>query len=116
MISLLQITNAPVQAVNFVSRIKEMSIEYAPKLLGAILVYLIGSWLIGKISSLMMKAMASKHYDLSLQTFLSSLVKVLLTVLLILTIFGMLGFSFLQLKQCKENLKNINLTSITLFL
>ena len=91
MFSLLQITTSPEQALGFVTKLKEMAFEYAPKLLGAILVYIIGSWFINKISSLMRKAMATKHYDLSLQTFLSSLVKVLLTVLLILTIFGMLG-------------------------
>jgi len=87
----LQITAAPEQAVNFMYKVKEMAIEYAPKLLGAVLVYIIGSWIISKITSIMKKAMAGKHYDASLQTFLGSLVKVLLTVLLILTIFGMLG-------------------------
>lgn len=87
----LQITAAPEQAVNFMYKVKEMAIEYAPKLIGAVLVYLIGSWVINKIASVMKKAMAGKQYDASLQTFLSSLVKMLLTVLLILTIFGMLG-------------------------
>lgn len=87
----LQVTPTTEQAVNFIYKIKEMAIEYAPKLIGAILVYLIGSWLINKLSSVMRKAMTVKHYDPSLQSFLTSLVKVLLTVLLILTIFGMLG-------------------------
>lgn len=91
MLSILQINAAPEQAVNFVYKIKEMALEYAPKLVGAILVYLVGTWLISKLSSVMKKAMAGKHYDASLQTFLGSLVKVLLTILLILTIFGMLG-------------------------
>ena len=88
---ILQITAAPGQAVNFIVKIKEMAIEYAPKLLGAILVYIIGSWVINKLTALMRKAMTGKHYDASLQSFLISLVKVLLTVLLLLTILGMLG-------------------------
>jgi small conductance mechanosensitive channel len=87
----LQITAAPEQAVNFVVKIKEMALEYAPKLIGAILVYIIGNWVINKITSLMRKAMTGKHYDASLQSFLISLVKVLLTILLLLTILGMLG-------------------------
>ncbi|MES2431016.1 MAG: mechanosensitive ion channel domain-containing protein [Bacteroidota bacterium] len=91
MFSILQITAAPEQTLNILFKIKQMAMEYAPKILGALIVYLIGSWAISKIASLMKKAMAGKNYDLSLQTFLSSLVKVLLTVLLILTIFGMLG-------------------------
>ena len=39
----------------------------------------------------MRKAMSGKHYDASLQSFLISSVKVLLTILLLLTILGMLG-------------------------
>jgi small conductance mechanosensitive channel len=89
--SILQITAAPQQAVNFIFQLKEMAFEYAPKLLGAILVYIIGSWVIGRLTLLMRKAMTGKHYDASLQSFLISLVKVLLTVLLLLTILGMLG-------------------------
>lgn len=72
-------------------KIKDMAIDYAPKLVGAILVYIIGSWLINKLSSVMKKAMTRRMYDPSLQTFLASFIKVLLTVLLLLTIFGMIG-------------------------
>ncbi|RYZ85145.1 MAG: mechanosensitive ion channel family protein, partial [Moraxellaceae bacterium] len=68
-----------------------MAIEYAPKVIGAIIIYIIGSWIISKTAALMRKAMSAKQYDASLQSFLGSLVKVMLTVLLILTIFGMLG-------------------------
>ncbi|MFT3980478.1 MAG: mechanosensitive ion channel [Ferruginibacter sp.] len=91
MFTLLQIEDASKQAFSLVVKIKEMAIEYAPKVLGAIIIYIIGSWIIGKISSLMKKAMHSRQYDASLQTFLGSLVRVTLTILLILTIFGMLG-------------------------
>ena len=89
--TILQITETSGQAINFVIKIKEMALEYAPKLIGAILVYIIGSWVINKISSVMRKAMSGKHYDASLQSFLISSVKVLLTILLLLTILGMLG-------------------------
>ena len=47
--TILQIPEAPGQAINFVIKIKEMALEYAPKLIGAILVYIIGSWVINKI-------------------------------------------------------------------
>ncbi|MFT3679493.1 MAG: mechanosensitive ion channel [Ferruginibacter sp.] len=90
MFSILQVA-AQEQAINLAYKAKEMAIEYVPKLVGALLIYIIGSWIIGRLSSLMKKAMAAKQYDASLQTFLGSLVRVLLTVLLILTIFGMLG-------------------------
>ncbi|HOA37127.1 MAG TPA: mechanosensitive ion channel [Flavihumibacter sp.] len=91
MFFLLQIDAASEKAFDFAVKLKEMAIEYAPKLLFAILLYVIGSWIISKLSSVMKKAMSARHLDPSLQTFLGSLVKVTLTILLILTVFGMLG-------------------------
>lgn len=91
MLTLLQVEAATGQAFDFAVKVKEMAVAYAPKVIGAILIYLVGSWIIGKISALMRKAMSAKQYDASLQTFLGSLVRVMLTILLILTIFGMLG-------------------------
>ncbi len=82
----------PTQAgFDFLAKIKDMAISYAPKLIGAILVYLIGSFLIGRLVSVLRKIMDKKQYDKSLQGFLVSLVKVLLTVLLLLSIAGMIG-------------------------
>lgn len=91
MFTFLQIAKASGEALGLAYKAKEMALEYAPKIVGAIIVYIIGSWIISKVSALMKKAMSAKQYDASLQTFLGSLVKVLLTILLILTIFGMLG-------------------------
>lgn len=76
---------------DFLAKIKDMAISYAPKLIGAILVYLIGSFLISRLVSVLRKIMDKKQYDKSLQGFLVSLVKVLLTVLLLLSIAGMIG-------------------------
>jgi small conductance mechanosensitive channel len=78
-------------SMDSLSKIKDMALEYAPKLVGAVLVYIIGSWIISKISSVMRNAMGKRQYDASLQTFLASLVKISLNVLLLLTIFGMIG-------------------------
>ena len=70
---------------------KEIAVTYAPKLLGAIVVYLIGSMIIGWVSKIVQKTMNARKVDISLQSFLSSFVKVLLNILLLLTVFGMLG-------------------------
>lgn len=72
-------------------KIKDMALEYAPKVLGAILVYLIGQWIIGRIGVLIKKVLSNKKFDISLQKFLVSIVKVTLTVLMFLAIIGMLG-------------------------
>ncbi len=68
-----------------------MAFEYAPKVLGAVLVYVIGSWVIKKIIGLLKSMFIKKNYDPSLRTFLSSLVQVVLTVLLLLSVFEMIG-------------------------
>ncbi len=57
-------------------KIKDMALAYAPKVLGAILVYLIGQWLIGRIGAIIKKMLSNKNFDVSLQKFLVSIVKV----------------------------------------
>src|SRR5690606_26325526 len=75
----------------YVLKIKDMALDYAPKILGAILVYLIGSWIISRIACVSRKMMVHRKFDVSLQTFLISLIKVGLTVMMFLAIVGMLG-------------------------
>lgn len=72
-------------------KLKSMAMDYAPKLVGAILVYIIGTWIIGKINAIFRKILSSKRFDPSLQKFLLSLVKVMMTLLLFLAIAGMIG-------------------------
>lgn len=79
------------QAVGFLDKIKDQAISYAPKIAGAIICYIIGSWLIGKLISVMRKVLTRREYDASLQTFLVSLVKVALTIMLLVSIAGILG-------------------------
>lgn len=66
-------------------------IEYAPKFVGAILAYIIGMWLIKKVCAGLGLIMSNRHYDPTLQAFLAALVKTTLSVLLVLTVVGMLG-------------------------
>ncbi|MDQ8005845.1 MAG: mechanosensitive ion channel family protein [Pedobacter sp.] len=75
----------------WLDKIKNMALDYAPKVLGAILVYLIGQWIIGRIASLSRKMMSLRGFDISLQKFLVSVIKVMLTVMMFLAIVGMLG-------------------------
>ncbi|MFT4061670.1 MAG: mechanosensitive ion channel family protein [Edaphocola sp.] len=72
-------------------KLKDMAISYAPKIIGAILLYIVGTWLIGKLNSLLGKVLSGRRFDASLQKFLKSVVKVTLTVLLFLAIASMIG-------------------------
>jgi small conductance mechanosensitive channel len=71
------------QTFSYIDKIKDFAIGYAPKIAGAVIFYLVGSWIIGKLVSVMRKILLKRDYDASLQSFLISLVKVALTILLI---------------------------------
>lgn len=90
-----QTVQAGAEALNtgqvWLLKLKSMALDYAPKLAGAILVYIIGSWIINKLSGVVRKALSSKKFDPSLQKFLLSLVKAMMTLLLFLAIAGMIG-------------------------
>jgi small conductance mechanosensitive channel len=66
-------------------------IEYGPNLLYAIAVLFIGMTVIKWASKIVTNAMNKRNVDISLRTFLSSIVSVGLTILLLITVAGMLG-------------------------
>lgn len=68
-----------------------MAIDYAPKIAGALIVFIIGLWITNLLAKMTAKAMERRKVDVSLQSFLSSLVNVGLKVLLLVTVAGMIG-------------------------
>ncbi|WP_425237464.1 mechanosensitive ion channel family protein [Ulvibacterium sp.] len=66
-------------------------IEYGPKVLGAILIYIVGSWIIKKIIGTARKVMSKSSYDESLQRFLLNMALWALKVLLIIIVISTLG-------------------------
>ncbi|WP_394750640.1 mechanosensitive ion channel family protein [Spongiimicrobium salis] len=69
----------------------DFTVEYGPKVIGAILIYLIGSWIIKKIVGAARKVMAKGSYDESLQKFLLNLINWALKIFLIITVISTLG-------------------------
>jgi len=69
----------------------DFAVEFGPKLVGAILIYIVGSWVIKKLMNVLRKGMTAQEYDKSLQKFLLSLCKWALTIFLIITVISMLG-------------------------
>lgn len=65
--------------------------EYGPKVIGAILIYIIGSWIIKKLIGVLKKVMSKGSYDESLQKFLVNLVSWALKIFLIITVISTLG-------------------------
>lgn len=67
------------------------ALHYAPKLIMALLVLVIGIWLANRLAKLIAKTLNKKGIDVSLQSFLSSLISVALKVIVLITVAGMLG-------------------------
>ncbi|PKV51818.1 small conductance mechanosensitive channel [Aquimarina sp. MAR_2010_214] len=69
----------------------ELAKEFGPKLITAILIYIIGSWVIKKLISSVKKVMSKSKYDESLQKFLLNLITWSLKVFLIIIVISRLG-------------------------
>lgn len=72
------------KGVNFV-------VEYGPKVLGAILIYIIGSWVVGRIVRGLRRVMKRLKYEESLQRFLINLISWGLRIVLVIVVVSALG-------------------------
>lgn len=72
-------------------KITDIAVEYGPKLIGAILVLIIGSWIIKIIMKGFSKMLDKRNIDDSLKPFLRSIFSILLRVMLIISVLGMVG-------------------------
>ncbi|MDX1317364.1 MAG: mechanosensitive ion channel, partial [Xanthomarina gelatinilytica] len=69
----------------------ELATEYGLKIIGAIVIWVIGSWIIKKLVRGVRTVMTKRDFDESLQKFLLNLISWLLKILLILAILSQLG-------------------------
>lgn len=69
----------------------DFAVEYGPKVLGAILIYIIGSWVIKSVLKGVRKVMSKGSYDESLQRFLANMLSWALKVLLVIIVISTLG-------------------------
>lgn len=68
-----------------------IGIEAGKSILLALIVFIIGRFVISIINKFLAKVLERRHVEATIQTFLKSLVKILLTILLIITVVGTLG-------------------------
>ena len=76
---------------NLQDKLIDFVVDYGPKLIGAIIVLIIGLWIIGRISKLLRKSFEKRDMDPSLRGFLASMVSILLKVLLLISVMNMVG-------------------------
>ncbi len=76
---------------SILSLITEIGITYGTKLLGAIVVWIIGRWVIKGLTKAFGKMLDKKKTDDTLKPFLKNIVKTLLQIMLIISVLAMLG-------------------------
>lgn len=76
---------------HLMTELSQFVITYGPKLVGAIIVWIIGTFVIRKISRGLHILMDKKELDPSLKPFLKSLLGIILKLLLVITVLSMLG-------------------------
>ena len=86
-----QLMNGLGQAENLTKRAIDFTVDYGPSILGAIIVLIIGLWIVNKIVGLTEKLMVNRNLDPSLVPFLKSMLNILLKAMLIISVAGMIG-------------------------
>ena len=77
----------------FLQDLLQSAIDFGLKLLAAIAIYIVGAWLIKRVKNWMNKLFTKRNTEATLSTFISSLVSITLTVLLIIVTIGALGIN-----------------------
>ena len=76
-----------------IEKLIDLSVTAGRHILGALLVYLIGAFLVKLINRLVHTMLDRRRIDVSVQSFVRSLVNILLTILLIISVISALGIN-----------------------
>lgn len=75
----------------FLSKMVDLGIAVGSKILFALLVLIVGRWIVRRLNKLLNRILTKREVDASLTTFVRSLVSITLNLLLIIVIIGILG-------------------------
>ncbi|MBT8270220.1 MAG: mechanosensitive ion channel [Bacteroidia bacterium] len=76
---------------SILERLVNFASEYGIRIIGAIIIWIVGSWIIRKLMGVTRKVMTKREYDESLQKFLTNLLGWSLKILLFIVILSKLG-------------------------
>ena len=79
------------QITKYSDQLATWFLTYGTKVVGAIIVFVVGLYVTNWLARAISRTMSRRHFDVSLQSFLSSMISVGLKVLLLVTVAGMLG-------------------------
>lgn len=74
-----------------IQKLIDSGISAGKHIIAAVVIFIVGRFLIKLINRLVASILQRRHIEISVQTFLSSLVNIILTILLIITVIGALG-------------------------
>lgn len=72
-------------------QITQIALEFGPKMIGAIVVWIIGSWIIKILTKAFSKMLEKGNMEASLVTFLKSIISVFFKIMLVISVLGMVG-------------------------
>ena len=75
----------------FLTHLKDWSIDAGGRVLAALIVFIIGRFLVSFLNKMVARLLARRKVEASVQTFVKSLVNILLTILLIVAVVSKLG-------------------------
>lgn len=76
---------------DLVGQLVSWGVDAGGRILGALIIFIVGRFLIALVRKFVAKMLARRHIDAGIQSFVKSLVNILLTVLLIVAVIGKLG-------------------------
>jgi Small-conductance mechanosensitive channel len=80
-----------IQITNALEKIIDSGIALGERILAAIIIFIVGKYLIKWINKLFARILEKRKIDASIQSFLKSMVNILLLIMLILAVIGKLG-------------------------
>ena len=75
----------------YLNQVTKITVEYGPKVIGAIVVWIIGGWIVKALTRGFGKMLDKRKTDESLKPFLKGIIGALLKIMLIISVLGMLG-------------------------
>lgn len=74
-----------------IQKLIDSGLSAGKHIIAAVVIFIVGRFLIKLLNRLVASILQRRHIEISVQTFLSSLVNIILTILLIITVIGALG-------------------------
>ena len=106
---MLSSSETSVQITNALEKLIDSGISLGERVLGALIIFIVGKFLVNWLNRLFARILEKRKVDPSIQSFLKSMVNILLLIMLILAVIGKLGIEltgFAALLASAGNLQN----------